>query len=166
MCQYVQLKDQTFALDDEARKKIGDLAYALSSDGLRILGVAYKEIGTSGTVFSTTDESDLRFVGFVAFLDPPKESAKESIQALQASGIELKMITGDSELVTRKVCQELDFHITGTVLGKDLVGKTQEQLQAMVEGANIFARVNPAQKNDIILPLRRTAMSSDLSEMA
>ncbi len=84
MCQYIQLKDQTFALDDEARKKIGDLAYALSSDGLRILGVAYKEIGTSGTVFSTTDESESK-VRRVRGLPGPPERERQRIDTSASS---------------------------------------------------------------------------------
>ncbi len=95
------------------------------------------------------------FLGFVAFLDPPKETAKQSIQMLTKAGIELKVLTGDNELVTRKVCEELGFEVKGMALGNDIDSLSDESLTALVEETNVFCRVNPIQKNRIIVLLKR-----------
>lgn len=153
--QSYQMGGRELPLDNEARRDIFNLSVALSEGGLRLLGVAYRRVDPSRSTFSVADETDMTFVGFVAFLDPPKESAKASIKALRSSGIELKIITGDSELVTRKVCQELEFEITGIVLGRELGGKSDAELRGIVDKANIFARVDPNQKNDIIIALKK-----------
>ncbi len=150
-----RLDGKELPLDDEIMNNISALSTALSADGLRLLGVAYKRVDTAKSVFVATDETDMVFAGFVAFLDPPKESAKEAIRALQTSGIALKILTGDSELVTKKVCRELGFEITGVVLGRELEGKGEKELRAIVERVNIFARVTPVQKNDIMLALKK-----------
>ena len=90
------------------------------------------------------------FLGFVAFLDPPKQTAKESLELLAKEGIELKILTGDNELVTRKICEQLGFEIKGVVLGTDIAQMHDDALARVVEEANVFARVNPVQKDRII----------------
>ena len=137
------------------RKKIEQKYHDLSVEGLRVLGVAYKKIKEEKAVYSINDESGMVFLGFVAFLDPPKETAKQSLQLLSKAGIELKIITGDNELVTRKTCQALEFEVKGVALGNDISKMTDETLSAVVEEANVFARVTPAQKDRIIALLRK-----------
>lgn len=137
------------------RKKIEQKYHDLSVEGLRVLGVAYKKIKEEKAVYSINDESGMVFLGFVAFLDPPKETAKQSLQLLSKAGIELKIITGDNELVTRKTCQALEFEVRGVALGNDISKMTDETLAAVVEEANVFARVTPAQKDRIIALLRK-----------
>jgi Mg2+-importing ATPase len=97
----------------------------------------------------------MTFLGFVAFLDPPKETAKQSLQLLSKAGVELKILTGDNELVTKKVCTELGFEVKGIVLGNDISNMSDETLAAVVEEANVFARVTPAQKDRIINVLKK-----------
>jgi Mg2+-importing ATPase len=88
-------------------------------------------------------------------MDPPKESSKESLQLLKNAGIELKILTGDNELVTRKVCEQLGFEIKGVVLGGDVAKLQDNALTRIAEKANVFARVSPAQKDRIMSALRR-----------
>jgi Mg2+-importing ATPase len=95
------------------------------------------------------------FLGFVAFMDPPKGSAKESLRLLKESGIELKILTGDNELVTRQVCEQLGFEIKGVVVGSEIFGMNDDALARVAEEANIFARVNPGQKDRIMNALRK-----------
>jgi Mg2+-importing ATPase len=140
-------------LDEDARRSILDLNDRLSRDGLRLLGVAWKEVEATAD-FGRDDERGMTFAGFVAFLDPPKQSAREALEMLRRSHIDLKIITGDSELVTRKVCRELGFDIRGVVLGRELEGMGDEEKRRAVERANIFARVNPDQKTQIIQLLK------------
>ena len=97
----------------------------------------------------------MTFLGFVAFLDPPKETAKESLQLLSKAGVELKILTGDNELVTKKICNELGFEVKAVVLGSEILNMPDEGLAAVVEEANVFARVTPAQKDRIINLLKK-----------
>ena len=137
-------------VSEELRKKIEQQYLDLSSVGLRVLGVAYKKLKEEKTDYSVNDESNMVFLGFVAFLDPPKASAKESLRLLANEGIELKILTGDNELVTRKVCEELGFEIKGVVLGADIAQMYDDALARVVEEANVFARVTPVQKDRIM----------------
>jgi Mg2+-importing ATPase len=141
-------------VSEELRKKIEQKYLDLSSEGLRVLGVAYKKLREEKTDYSVNDESDMVFLGFVAFLDPPKETTKESLRLLTNEGIELKILTGDNEIVTRKVCEQLGFEIKGIVLGGDLLQMHDDALARVVEEANVFARVNPVQKDRIINVLK------------
>ena len=137
-------------MSEELHKKIEQKYFDLSSEGLRVLGVAYKKLREDKAIYSVNDEIDMVFLGFVAFLDPPKETAKESLQLLSKAGIELKILTGDNELVTRKVCEQLGFEIKGVVLGTEITQMHDDALARVVEEANVFARVNPVQKDRII----------------
>jgi Mg2+-importing ATPase len=154
-CTYFELGGIIADLNEETRQKIEQKYHEYSAEGLRVLGIAYKRLKEDKAVYSITDETDMIFLGFVAFLDPPKETAKRSIYLLNKAGIELKILTGDNELVTRKVCEALDFEIKGVALGNDIANLTDESLMAIVEEANIFCRVNPVQKDRIITLLKK-----------
>jgi Mg2+-importing ATPase len=150
VCSYCEVGGIVADLTEEFRKKIEQKYYDLSSEGFRVLGVSYKTLKEEKTVYSVNDECDLVFLGFVAFLDPPKETAKESLQLLSNAGIELKILTGDNELVTRKTCEELGFEVKGVVSGSEIFEMHDDALARVVEEANVFARVTPAQKDRII----------------
>jgi len=154
VCSYYELNDLIYDLTGEARKRIEQKYYDLSSEGFRVLGVAYKKIKKEKAVYSINDENEMVFLGFVAFLDPPKETAKESLKLLSKAGIELKILTGDNELVTRKACDELDFEVKGVILGNEMQQMQDDALARIVEEANVFARVTPAQKDRIIALLK------------
>jgi P-type Mg2+ transporter len=155
VCSYYELRRVVSDLTEEARNKIEQKYHDYSADGLRVLSIAYKRVKEDKAVYSINDENDMVFLGFVAFLDPPKETAKQSIQMLTKAGIELKVLTGDNELVTRKVCDELSFEVKGVALGTDIANMTDEALTAVVEEANVFCRVNPIQKDRIITLLKK-----------
>ena len=155
VCTYYELADNIFDLTETMQKRIEDTYYDLSSKGFRILAVAYKKVRVEKTVYSISDESDMVFLGLVAFMDPPKETAKESIRQLSLSGIELKILTGDNELVTRKTCEDLGFPIKGVILGDEVHQMNDDALRRAVEHANVFARVTPGQKDRIMNALRR-----------
>jgi len=154
VCSYYELREVIADLNEESRKNILQKYDEYSARGLRVLGVAYKRLKEEKKTYSINDEVDMIFLGFVAFLDPPKETAKQSIQLLTRAGIELKILTGDNELVTRKVCEDLGLEIKGIAVGNDLANKTDEALMAIVEEANVFCRVNPIQKDRIISLLK------------
>jgi Mg2+-importing ATPase len=155
VCSYYELEGIISDITEPDRKKIEQKYFDLSAEGLRVLGVASKKLKEEKAIYTINDECDMTFLGFVAFLDPPKETAKESLQLLNKAGVELKILTGDNELVTRKVCSELGFDVKGIALGNEISKMSDEALSAIVEEVNVFARVTPAQKDRIINLLKR-----------
>jgi Mg2+-importing ATPase len=153
-CSYYELSGKIFDLTPETERRIEQKYYDLSADGYRVLGVAYKKVREEKTVYSINDESEMILLGFVAFLDPPKETAKQSLEEFKKNNIELKILTGDNELVTRRVCEQLEFAVKGIVLGVDVAKMNDNALARVVEEANIFARVTPSQKDRIINALK------------
>ena len=133
---------------------IRDQYHALESDGLRVLGVAWREVPREQTAAVVNDESALVLAGFAAFLDPPKESAAPALANLQRAGVTIKVVTGDSDLVTRHVCEQLNIEVTGVLTGKEIAQLDDQALQRRVETANLFCRVNPGQKQRVILALK------------
>src|SRR4249920_2214226 len=94
-------------------------------------------------------------VGFIAFLDPPKESAGRAIKALASHGVQVKVLTGDNEIITRKICREVGLRVERLVLGSELESLEPEQLAGVVEGAQVFAKLSPSQKALVISALQR-----------
>jgi len=136
---------------------VGDIieqVNSLSEDGFRVLAVATKKLGTQAT-FTKTDESDLVLTGYLAFLDPPKESASKAITALRQNGVTVKVLTGDNDLVTRKVCSEVGIHTEKILVGNDVEKMSDEQLAQAVETTDIFARLSPAHKKRVVQALQK-----------
>lgn len=155
VCAYCELDDRVFDLTDELHKKIEQKYYDLSSEGFRVLGVCYKKVREEKPVYSVHDEGNMVFLGFVAFLDPPKGTARESLQLLSKANVQLKILTGDNELVTRKTCDQLGFEIKRIALGSELAQINDDALARLAEEANVFARVTPAQKDRVMIALRK-----------
>jgi Mg2+-importing ATPase len=141
-------------LDAAARGRIDALFDSLGQEGFRVLGIAWRDVAPDHPHAVISDESELVFAGFAAFLDPPKASAAQALKAMTASGVAVKIVTGDNEQVTRHVCSQLGVAIEGVLTGTDLAAMNDDALRARVEGVNLFCRVNPSQKNRIILALK------------
>lgn len=141
-------------LDKAAREKIHAVHVALEKEGFRVLGIAWREVPADHPHAVIGDEAELVFAGFAAFLDPPKESAGSALAALKESEISVKIVTGDSELVTQHVCGQLNIPVTGILTGKEMEAMDDTALRVRVEKANLFCRVNPAQKERVILALK------------
>ncbi|MCX8171370.1 MAG: magnesium-translocating P-type ATPase, partial [Candidatus Bathyarchaeota archaeon] len=154
ICSFYELDDVVSDLTQEAQKKIEQKYLELSAEGYRVLGVAYKRLKEYKPAYFVSDESEMIFLGFIGFLDPPKETAREAINLLKKRGIELKILTGDNELVTRKMCEHLSFEIKGILLGSEIEHMHDDALARAVEEINVFCRVTPAQKNRIIDALK------------
>ncbi len=136
---------------------VGDLMQQvndLSEDGFRVLAVATRKLEKQAA-YSKADESNLVLTGYLAFLDPPKETAASAIAALRRDGITVKVLTGDNDLVTRKVCNEVGIQAEKMVLGAQVETMTDEQLAEAVEGTDVFARLSPADKHRIVRALQR-----------
>jgi Mg2+-importing ATPase len=154
VCSYIELDGTLVDFSDETHQKAEQKYLDLSAEGFRVLGVCYKKLREEKTVYSINDEKDMVFLGFVAFLDPPKETAKQSLKLLSKLGIELKILTGDTELVARKTCDQLGFEVKGVVLGNEIAQMHDDALARVAEEANVFARVTPAQKDRLIAVLK------------
>jgi Mg2+-importing ATPase len=132
----------------------------LSADGFRVLAIATKDCPPHGVVaahatpYAKADECDLILEGYIAFLDPPKESAQAAIAALTGHGVAVKVITGDNELVAGKVCHEVGLTSDRVLLGDAVEKMTDEELAKAAEETVIFARVSPAHKQRIVESLR------------
>lgn len=136
------------------RAKINKEYESLSADGFRVLALGMKEVKHKTTAYGKADEKDISFVGFLAFLDPPKKSVKDTLKKMAAYNIAIKIITGDNFLVTKKIAGEIGLTIKGAFTGDDLAKLDEHQLRKKVETANIFTRVTPEQKELVIRALR------------
>ncbi|MBI3301098.1 MAG: magnesium-translocating P-type ATPase [Deltaproteobacteria bacterium] len=142
-------------LDDAAAQQIEAQFEALGREGFRVLGIAWRQVEKDHPHAIVDDETELVFAGFAAFLDPPKASAARALQALANSGVTVKVVTGDNELVTQHVCTQLGLPVTGELTGAEIAEMDDHALQAQVETVTLFCRVTPAQKNRIILALKQ-----------
>jgi P-type Mg2+ transporter len=137
----------------------------LSADGFRVLAIASKDVTPRGVVagdatpYSKADELELILRGYVAFLDPPKESAQAAIKAMQAHGISVKVVTGDNDLVARKICTEVGLSTEFVLLGEVIEKMSDEVLIQAVEKTTLFARVTPAHKQRIIVALQASGIN-------
>ncbi|MCF8159635.1 MAG: magnesium-translocating P-type ATPase [Polaromonas sp.] len=142
------------ALDAAALARLNTLFDSLGNDGFRVLGIAWRDVALDHPHAVVSDESGLNFAGFAAFLDPPKNSAGQAIHAMATKGVAVKILTGDNELVTRHLCAQLGVPVQGVLTGTELAALNDDALRARVENVNLFCRVNPAQKNRVILALK------------
>ena len=137
-----------------ARKKILEEYDRLSSDGFRVLGLGVKKVAHKTTPYGKADEKNLQFVGFLAFLDPPKKSVKRTLERMEKANVAMKIITGDNFLVTKHIAGEIGLVITGAMTGDEIAAMHEHEFKKRVETTNIFTRVNPEQKEMIIRTLR------------
>jgi Mg2+-importing ATPase len=139
----------------EMRKEVRRVTRKLNQEGLRALAVAYKWLPPEDRTYTVEDEKDFVLAGYVAFLDPPKETARQAITALREYGVAVKIITGDNDVVTRKICKEVGLPIEHAILGKDVEKLSDAQLQETAEITTIFAKMSPMQKSRVIRALQR-----------
>ena len=143
------------ALDVTTRAAARGQRDALGREGFRALGIALRELPRTHTDARPGDEADLVFAGFAAFLDPPKAGADKALAVLRESGIDVKILTGDNELVTQHICAKLGLPVTEVLTGAEIARLDDHALQARAAKANLFCRVSPMQKNRIILALKK-----------
>ncbi len=159
-CREFELDGELFPMDNILIEELKEEYERLSADGFRVLAIASKEIEARGVVagdstpYGKADECDLVLNGYVAFLDPPKETAKAAIEALQKHGVSVKVVTGDNDLVARKICKEVGLSTDFVLLGGEVEKMTDEELGNAAERTTLFARVSPAHKQRIIKALQ------------
>ena len=154
ICSQYGVDGRDQALDAEARDRCQNTYRELSRQGYRVLAVARRVVPCQDA-YRTADEKELVLAGFVTFLDPPRPDARESLESLRRDGVEVKILTGDNELVTRQICTQVGLDAATMVLGDDLDSMTDTALAHVAEETSVFARVSPAQKDRILLALKR-----------
>ncbi|MBC7077949.1 MAG: magnesium-translocating P-type ATPase, partial [Synergistales bacterium] len=153
-CSYYQIGDEVYPLIPVIKDDLFEEVERLNREGFRVLGVAYREFPREKTTFTVADESELILLGYIAFYDPPKESALEAIRLLRDVGVSVKVLTGDNALVTQKVCHDVGLQVRRVVSGTELVDLTDEEFSRLVEEADVFVKLNPSQKEQIVRKLR------------
>jgi len=154
ICSFVERHGTVETLTDAMREQVDNIYRAQSAEGFRTLAVCYRAVPGVGRQFTISDEKEMILVGLITFIDPPKESASESVRLLARSGIELKILTGDNELVTKKTCELIGLEVKGVLTGAQIVHLDGETLSRVVEDVTIFSRMNPSQKNKVMNALK------------
>ena len=151
---YVDYDGSVYELTEERRDYVREQVANLNRNGLRVLGISQKTNPPPVDEFSVKDETDMVLIGFLAFLDPPKESTKEAIEALKAHDVDVKVMTGDNELVTVSVATQVGLPIDRIISGDQLNNKTDEELTHIAENHDLFVKLNPTQKSKLVTLLR------------
>lgn len=154
VCRYVEIDRKPYPLDEHRREAARALVRELNEEGFRVIAIAFRRFPLGRQRYTREDECEMTLAGFMAFLDPPKDSAAPAIRALQEHGIEVKVISGDNEVVTARVCREVGLEIRGILLGPEIVRMSDEDLAEAVQRANVFARVPPEGKARIVRALQ------------
>lgn len=154
ICSRVKLNDQIRPIDGAILEQVNQLKQDLNEDGLRVIAVAYKELPLDQVIYSVTNEQDLILIGYVAFLDPPKDSAAQAIAALERNGVQVKILTGDNEIISRKVCKDVGLHVHHILLGDQIEQLSDQELTDLAVTTTVFAKLSPLQKSRIIQILR------------
>lgn len=155
VCSQVQHGDRVEALTPDLLARIRTVTADLNEDGLRVVGVASRSFDASRNVYGVADETDLTLIGYVAFLDPPKESTEPALQALAAHGVKVKVLTGDNELVTAKICREVGLVADSVILGSMIEDMSDQELKSAIETHDIFAKLTPTHKERIVHLLKQ-----------
>ncbi len=154
ICDRVQKNGETLPLEPLHMEDVNRVVNDLNEDGFRVIAVAYKEVSSDQLVYEPKDESNLILSGYIAFLDPPKESAAPAIASLLQYGVEVKILTGDNEVVSRKICHDVGLSVDRIILGSQIEAMTDLELADKAEAATIFAKLSPQQKARVIHALQ------------
>lgn len=154
VCSSVEVDGQVLPLTDELRTQVARRGEALADEGMRVLGVARKNEPAGAATLTVADERNMVLIGYLAFLDPPKESSAAAIRALAAHGVATKVLTGDSPRVAAHVCRAIGIDAEHVLTGVDVEAMNDGELADAVQRTNIFAKLSPAQKARVVRTLR------------
>ncbi len=155
LCTHVRHGESVEPLTADVLAHVGQTTATLNQEGLRVVAVAAKKMPTDREVYTVADESELVLIGYIAFLDPPKESTEPALRALKQHGVEVKVLTGDNDLVTAKICREVGLSVNGMLTGADVEGMNDTELTKAAECTTVFAKLTPAHKERIVRVLHQ-----------
>ena len=155
-CTRVEIHGEVLPVQPEHDAKRRQLAADLNGQGFRVIALAYKQMpgASDDPVYKVDDESDLILLGFLAFLDPPKDTAKEALQRLASLDVHVKVLTGDNEIITAYICKEVGMPVEQLLLGSQIETMSEGELAAAAGTTSVFARLAPAHKERIIRALQ------------
>lgn len=154
ICSFAEYDGKIKPLSDEVRSHILKTVDRLNDKGFRVLAIAQKSNPSPVEAFGVKDECDMVLLGYLAFLDPPKESTVSAIRSLKNHGVLTKILTGDNEKVTRTICKQVGLQVRNMLLGADVERMTDEELAKVAEATEVFAKLTPDQKSRIVAVLR------------
>ena len=154
ICSFAESGGKAVPLTEKVRQRILAIVDELNAKGFRVLAIAQKSNPSSAETFSIQDECEMVLIGYLAFLDPPKESAAEAIRTLKEYGVMTKVLTGDNEKVTRTICRQVGLKASDMLLGSEIENMTEEQLSQAAEQTDVFAKLTPDQKARVVSVLR------------
>ena len=154
ICSSVMMDGQVLPLDENHHKEAQSQTDALNNDGFRVIAIAYKEIDADKTVYSVADEMELTLLGTIAFLDPPKDTARDAIAALAHYHVAVKVLTGDNDIIARKICKDVGLDASAVLLGEQIAKLDDQALAVLAEQTIIFAKLTPSQKERVIKALQ------------
>ncbi|MGA3144666.1 MAG: magnesium-translocating P-type ATPase [Verrucomicrobiota bacterium] len=156
LCTRVEVKGEVIEVLPEHDAKRRQLADDLNGQGFRVIALAYKQMpgGSDEPVYSVKDESDLILLGFLAFLDPPKDTATEALKRLHSLSVDVKVLTGDNEIITAYICKEVGIPVEHLLLGSQIETMSETELAEAASTTSVFARLVPAHKERIIHALQ------------
>ena len=155
VCTQARFNGDVVPFTPELKKQVFEIRDELNEDGLRVLAVAYKDLPLEpNKEYKSKDEYDLTLIGFLAFLDPPKQTAEAAIAELLKLKVEIKVLTGDNEIVTKKICKWVGLKAEKVLNGHEIESMDDEELKNVVEETTIFAKLAPLQKSRIIAMLK------------
>jgi len=149
-CKNVKYKDQIIELDEKLIKQIEVNANNLSNVGMQVIALAEKKEYPGAENFNSESETEMTFVGYVAFLDPPKKGVKETIIKLKKAGVKTKILTGDNAYATKNICNIVGLRSDNIIIGSQLDEMGDEELKEKIEEVDVFARLNPLQKERVV----------------
>jgi Mg2+-importing ATPase len=155
ICAFARSDGRDVPMTDDRRDAIRAMTHELNEDGLRVLIVAIRRQPVHGRAYGIADEDGLTAIGCLAFLDPPKDTAHTAIAALHQHGVAVKVVTGDNEAVTRKICREVGLDVEHSVLGRDIEDLDDTALDELVAQTTVFAKMSPMQKARVVTSLQR-----------
>jgi Mg2+-importing ATPase len=156
ICSYYQIDEEVYPLIQMIHDDLYEDVEDLNNEGYRVLAIAYREFPKTKSTFTVADESDMILLGYIAFFDPPKDSAAQAIASLQKVGVKVKILTGDNALVTKKVCNDVGLPIDKIITGNELINLSDSDFAKVVEDRNVFAKLSPVQKEKVIHVLRQS----------
>lgn len=159
ICSFAEFEGNVLPLTEDIKAYILQKVDELNEEGMRVIAVAQKTNPSPTGVFGVKDESDMVLMGYLAFLDPPKESTSGAIQALHEHGVKIKILTGDNDKVTRCICKQVGIPVDEILLGSDIESMNDSELMEAAERVNVFAKLSPQQKAQIITLLRENGHS-------
>ena len=156
-CSQVKMKDKCLPINDSIIEQVKGKARELAISGMQVIALATRKENRqdSSNGFRAEDERDMTLIGFVGFLDPPKKDVKKTLEKLQKHGIQIKILTGDSEYATESICQAVGLANSRVILGTEMDQYSDEELSKIAETTTAFARLNPLQKERMIEIYRR-----------